>query len=100
MSDRNKNKTNNNNLENIKNIYDLNPYELFYLLTSDNLHINDEKTIIMFMYKYICFLSNTDISMIFHGIRIQHIDLKVLFNFARDHERIKANDYFKKRLCF
>jgi len=37
--------------------------------------------------------------MIFHAIRIQHIDLKVLFNFARDHERIKANDYFKKRLC-
>jgi hypothetical protein len=81
-----------------KTYYDLDSQDLYYILLSDNLAIDQEKFIVYFLYKYIIDKSDDTISMLASTIRVSYVELGKLFNMARDHMNIRANVLFKAKL--
>jgi hypothetical protein len=81
-----------------KNLYDLLPYDLGYILNSDYLKVDNENTVFTCVYKYSINKNSQDIDLLVNSIRYKFVDFKLLCTTARDHETIKNSNQFKK--CF
>lgn len=80
--------------------YDLNPYDLYYLMLSDRLQIEHERFLIYFLYKYVINKPNDIITLLICGVRFSYLELTRIFNLGRDHLSIRQNAYFKSKLDY
>lgn len=78
--------------------YDLNVFDLFYVLQSDYLRVDHEKYILYYLYRYLVDKTEKEIYLLVKAIRFEFLDLKEILNFARDHKIVKQNSYFRKKL--
>jgi hypothetical protein len=86
----------NNTNTTVKSFYDLPPPEISYILSSDNLRVENENIVLTTVYRYTINKPSTDIDCIMSSIRYKFVDLKILCTTARDHEAIKNSNSFKK----
>ena len=86
------------NALNQKKYIDLGIYEAFSLLNSDNLYVDNEKIVAVFLYNYLKGKSQLDIGFLLKTIRFLYLPSKVLLEIARDHKDIRKNLYFQEKL--
>ena len=83
-----------------KRFQELNPYDFYYLVSSDYLTIEHEKFLIYFLYKFTLEKSEDMVSLISFGLRFSFIELSKLFNAARDLLTVRHNITFIHKLDF
>jgi len=83
-----------------KRFEELNPYDFYYLVSSDYLTIEHEKFLLYFFYKYALKKSDQMVSLISFGLRFSFIELPRLFNAARDVHPVRNNITFIHKLDY
>ena len=78
--------------------YDISTFDLYYLLSSDNLNIDNEKYVLFYIYRHCLEKSEKEIRLILSGLRFNYLDLGYILDVGRDHNVIRDNSFFKKRL--
>lgn len=100
--------TTNNNLNNSvinstyekRSIYDIDIWDLGYILYNDNLNIENENSAFSFLYKYCLKRTTKEIEMLMNTIRYRFVDFKLLCITARDHKIISKSHIYKKHFDY
>lgn len=78
--------------------YDISTFDLYYILTSDNLNIDNEKYVLFYIYRHCLEKTEKEIRLILSGLRFSYIDIGYILDVGRDHDLIRENSFFRKRL--
>jgi hypothetical protein len=81
--------------------YDIGVFDVYSILSSNDLNIEDERFAFIYLYRYFLKQHNEEhIAFILHTVRFENIELKSLLNMARDHAAVRDNEYFKQVLRY
>ena len=65
--------------------YDINTFDLYYLLTSDALNIDNEKYVLFYIYRHCLEKTEKEIRLLMSGLRFSFLDIGYILDVGRDH---------------
>lgn len=90
----NESTSNLNNSSNIiatkhKTIYDILPWDLSYILSSDDLNVESENIVFSALYRIYFNKNLIDLDIVINNLRIRYVDFKLLCTAGRDHSVLR-----------